>query len=305
MEKEQTDEKSFFAVGGIHGLPYEPWNDNVKQVNDSEDRWQGYCSHGTVLFPTFHRPYVFLIEQFLQAEAISIAEQYPSELKHEYKEAAQKLRQPFWDWASQSVPPPEVISLEEVEIVTPDGEEASTQSSCCTMPTWIACFLCGSALHPGKWVTPGNSKYGTRTIPPNSIVDINTDLVPFWNSYTTYWTSAGLTQVHNTGYKYPEFKDVGIYDTEALVRTKILEKVNALYGPSELLAMGDGLLDWAIHVQVNQYDDALGGKLVFRPPFKFSARSRTANPEEEDWFCRAELLLTLVQSTAFVNRVLH
>jgi len=50
---------SFFQLGAIHGLPYQPWN-NVSGVDDRT--WGGYCTHGSVLFPTWHRPYVMLYE---------------------------------------------------------------------------------------------------------------------------------------------------------------------------------------------------------------------------------------------------
>jgi tyrosinase len=39
--------------------------------------------------------------------------------------AAENLRAPYWDWASNSVPPDEVISLQNVEIITPDGRTTS------------------------------------------------------------------------------------------------------------------------------------------------------------------------------------
>jgi len=60
MQKErQTHPLSFFQIGGIHGLPYKPWNG----IKGAEDRtWGGYCTHGSVLFPTWHRPYVLLYE---------------------------------------------------------------------------------------------------------------------------------------------------------------------------------------------------------------------------------------------------
>ena len=55
----QTDPLSAFQLGGIHGLPYKPWN-GVTGIGDQT--WGGYCTHGSVLFPTWHRPYVMLYE---------------------------------------------------------------------------------------------------------------------------------------------------------------------------------------------------------------------------------------------------
>jgi tyrosinase len=54
---------SFSHCFNSHGLPYQPWDGaGQKPVDTSPDAWQGYCTHGNVLFPTFHRPYVMLFE---------------------------------------------------------------------------------------------------------------------------------------------------------------------------------------------------------------------------------------------------
>lgn len=59
MDTPQDDPESFFQIGGIHGLPYVPW-DGVGEASQAEA--SGYCTHGSVLFPTWHRPYVALYE---------------------------------------------------------------------------------------------------------------------------------------------------------------------------------------------------------------------------------------------------
>ncbi|KAH9950601.1 tyrosinase [Amylocystis lapponica] len=114
---EQENLISWFQIGGIHGLPHVQWNASGTDKSVSE-AWGGYCTHGSVLFPTWHRPYTALFEQVLQQHAIGIAEQYPTDCDA-WNSAAMTLRAPFWDWASQSLLPPEVISCETVEIITP------------------------------------------------------------------------------------------------------------------------------------------------------------------------------------------
>ncbi|KAJ3896545.1 tyrosinase [Lentinula edodes] len=121
--KSQDDIDSFFQIGGIHGLPYVPWDGAGNNPVDT-DAWEGYCTHGSVLFPTFHRPYVLLIEQAIQAAAVNIAATYIVD-RARYQNAASNLRQPYWDWARNPVPPPEVISLDEVTIVDSSGEKIS------------------------------------------------------------------------------------------------------------------------------------------------------------------------------------
>lgn len=44
---------------GIHGRPFVPWNNVQSGAGDSDN---GYCNHVSVLFPTWHRPYLALFE---------------------------------------------------------------------------------------------------------------------------------------------------------------------------------------------------------------------------------------------------
>jgi len=55
------DENSFFKLGGFHGEPFRGagWG--------SSAYWGGYCNHGNVLFPTWHRVYLLKLEEALQS----------------------------------------------------------------------------------------------------------------------------------------------------------------------------------------------------------------------------------------------
>ena len=57
----QDNDLSFFFLGGIHGLPYVPWNGSTGPKSSTE-KTSGYCHHGSNLFPTWHRPYFALFE---------------------------------------------------------------------------------------------------------------------------------------------------------------------------------------------------------------------------------------------------
>ena len=61
-DKPQDDSVSHFSIGGIHGVPYVRWEGagDTSPIPGSE--FGGYCAHGSVLFPTWHRPYVALYE---------------------------------------------------------------------------------------------------------------------------------------------------------------------------------------------------------------------------------------------------
>lgn len=53
--------QSFFRLGGFHGEPF-----RGPGSTDSA-YWGGYCNHGNVLFPTWHRVYVLKLEEALQS----------------------------------------------------------------------------------------------------------------------------------------------------------------------------------------------------------------------------------------------
>jgi len=55
------DPNSFFMIGGYHGEPFRGagWG--------SASYWGGYCNHGNVLFPTWHRAYLLRIEDALRS----------------------------------------------------------------------------------------------------------------------------------------------------------------------------------------------------------------------------------------------
>jgi tyrosinase len=124
----QTDVQSFFQVAGIHGLPNIPWDGATgDQPFDPNTQWGGYCTHGSVLFPTWHRPYVMLYEQILQQHAEEVAATYQVD-QASWKQAAIDLRQPYWDWAANAIPPAEVISLKQVTITGPNGKKITVNN---------------------------------------------------------------------------------------------------------------------------------------------------------------------------------
>ncbi|RPB20141.1 Di-copper centre-containing protein [Terfezia boudieri ATCC MYA-4762] len=55
------NENSFFRIAGYHGEPFQG-----KGVKDGK-WWGGYCNHGNVLFPTWHRAYLLRLEDALRS----------------------------------------------------------------------------------------------------------------------------------------------------------------------------------------------------------------------------------------------
>jgi tyrosinase len=72
------DPRSFFTLGGYHGEPFRGagWG--------SAAYWGGYCNHGNVLFPTWHRVYLYKLEEALRTAP-----------------GCEDVTLPFWDEASE------------------------------------------------------------------------------------------------------------------------------------------------------------------------------------------------------------
>ena len=62
QEADENDLLSYYRISGIHGRPYRPWND----VSGQGPQRSGYCTHASILFPTWHRPYLALFEVSIQ-----------------------------------------------------------------------------------------------------------------------------------------------------------------------------------------------------------------------------------------------
>ncbi|KAK2629543.1 hypothetical protein QTJ16_000363 [Diplocarpon rosae] len=93
----ETSDLSYYGIAGIHGRPYRPWG-GVKGSNVGG--WQGYCTHTSILFGPWHRPYLALFEQVLYGIIQDLAAKFPVNTRAQYQEAAASFRIPYWDWAA-------------------------------------------------------------------------------------------------------------------------------------------------------------------------------------------------------------
>ncbi|GAB1310494.1 tyrosinase [Madurella fahalii] len=122
---DMSTETSWFGIAGIHGMPHQPWG-GVGPTPGNEDT--GYCTHNSILFPTWHRPYVALYEQVLQNLMLMIASFWPQGKRERFEEAARRFRVPYWDWAAvpptgESVLPWSVAASPFVYITGPNGRQ--------------------------------------------------------------------------------------------------------------------------------------------------------------------------------------
>ncbi|KAK6520901.1 hypothetical protein TWF506_001143 [Arthrobotrys conoides] len=114
---DQNTRESYFALAGIHGAPYREWNGAGGGNTQS-----GYCPHASILFPSWHRPYLATIEQILGNIMRNLANQYPAgAVRTRYQQAANRFRLPYWDWASNAQVPAILGSQATVRVQKPQG----------------------------------------------------------------------------------------------------------------------------------------------------------------------------------------
>lgn len=123
---DQTQQESYYQIAGIHGVPNIPW-DGV-QANPASGGAVGYCTHSSILFPTWHRAYLALFEQnFFYAVENVVMSFTDQDSRWRYYVAALSLRIPYWDWAAP--PPsgqsilPDSITAPTVVVNTPNGTQ--------------------------------------------------------------------------------------------------------------------------------------------------------------------------------------
>ncbi|KAI0505261.1 hypothetical protein F5B22DRAFT_640025 [Xylaria bambusicola] len=114
---------SWYQIAGIHGAPGLTWGD-VAPLPGNDNI--GYCHHVSILFPTWHRPYLVLYEQTLYNIIQFIASLWPPEDIDRVQDAARSFRIPYWDWAvapppGESVLPLSIGGSSAVNVTGPNG----------------------------------------------------------------------------------------------------------------------------------------------------------------------------------------
>lgn len=77
QQLQPEDPNSFYNIAGFHGEPFRGagWG--------NAQWWGGYCNHGNILFPTWHRAYVRRLELALQSQVPGVALPYWDEIEEE------------------------------------------------------------------------------------------------------------------------------------------------------------------------------------------------------------------------------
>lgn len=121
MNKPKNDRLGYYQIAGVHGRPFVSWNNfPTPLVNEA-----GFCPHSMVLFHTWHRPYLAVFEQAWYLSVQEVINQFPSGQQQRWRNAANGLRMPYWDWAK--APPsgqdstPTLIRDQQVTVDSPTG----------------------------------------------------------------------------------------------------------------------------------------------------------------------------------------
>ncbi|KAF4456902.1 tyrosinase precursor [Fusarium austroafricanum] len=118
------EQLSYFQIAGIHGLPYQAWPLGDKKLAEIKKQDDGFCTHSSILFLTWHRPYLALFEAILKEAIDFVANQFTAqEGRDKYLAAAKEFRMPFWDWARPGLPvfPEEATNSDTADVVIPQS----------------------------------------------------------------------------------------------------------------------------------------------------------------------------------------
>ncbi|EWY84513.1 hypothetical protein FOYG_11958 [Fusarium oxysporum NRRL 32931] len=120
----EEDQLSYFQIAGIHGKPYQSWPLGDKNLESLRQQEAEFCTHSSILFLTWHRPYLALFEAILKQAIDFVAQQFTAEEgRDKYVEAAKGFRMPFWDWAHPGLPvfPEEATNSDKARVIVPQS----------------------------------------------------------------------------------------------------------------------------------------------------------------------------------------
>ncbi|CAN9091655.1 unnamed protein product [Alternaria sp. RS040] len=95
MAKDKNDRLSYYQVSGVHGRPFQSWNNFPTPLMNQA----GFCPHAQALFGSWHRPYLAIYEQAWYQSVLEVIATFPSNQQQRWRNAAATLRMPYWDWA--------------------------------------------------------------------------------------------------------------------------------------------------------------------------------------------------------------
>ncbi|KAI1466640.1 Di-copper centre-containing protein [Daldinia caldariorum] len=255
---DQESPFSWYQITGIHGAPALTWED-VDPTPGNEH--SGYCTHVSILFPPWHRPYLALYEQVLYNIVQFIASFYPPELQDRFQKAADTFRIPYWDWAAvppkgDSVLPPGVGDSPFINVTGPNG----VQTIANPLFSYVFRPFNSSTFPDFPYNTWRETKRAPRPINSANATSNNTfvahaldihlpsfqqrlyNLFSHYPNYTTFSNEAWITGPNN-----------GTYDSLESIHDAIHTVGGGVYGHLAIIAYsGFDPLFWLHHTNVDR-----------------------------------------------------
>jgi tyrosinase len=174
------DPRSFFVLGGYHGEPFRGggWGSNAF--------WGGYCHHGNVLFPVWHRTYLYELEEALRSIP-----------------GCRQVTLPFWDECSPESLAAGIPRALTDETFTLDGQEIPNPLRSYTFPVNVVDHIGGDKPNYSK-----AAGYQTVRYPYSGLVGTEDD--------------QKATKVHNSQWTYPDAVKVLNQNVMAWLNQKII-----------------------------------------------------------------------------------
>ena len=146
QELPPSNPNSFYSIATYHGMPFKDRVVEPKTTDGTTEYfWGGYCQHGNVLFPTWHRFYLLRLEQALQTAVPGVALHY-------------------WDETTTVSLDQGLPSIVLQEKVTIDGEEVNNPLRNFTLPV----PLTGDA---DSYYLKSEAGYTTKRYPYSGIIN--------------------------------------------------------------------------------------------------------------------------------------
>lgn len=129
MSMYYKEKYSFHNIAALHGMPFGVDSETMNTECENPQYCQfGYAAHHTPAFLPWHRAYLALYEQEIRKHAVEAA----SSLPQRYKDAAQRVRLPYWDWARYPEQGetvfPTFFTTDNIDITMPDPDSPDDES---------------------------------------------------------------------------------------------------------------------------------------------------------------------------------
>lgn len=165
------DPNSFFVLGGFHGEPF-----RAAGATDTS-YWGGYCNHGNILFPTWHRVYLHKLEKALQSI-----------------KGCEDVMLPFWDETNEDTLTNGVPwALTAENFTFSDGETVPNPLRSFVFPKGIV----DNAIETGTYNYSKPQGYETVRYPYSGLVGTDTDKIATAEHNAKFPYSVGVAYLND------------------------------------------------------------------------------------------------------------